>query len=317
MTNDADKAIYTASEKEVERLANGFLKASAFADCSRDDDAGLESSEWSEDAISFAKDCTRIWLDNVSKEDYGKAISDIVPHPDTNNDGLQSLGTDIYYEMAGHGVGFEDRRELEQGGLAHRLAAAARTERIEPPYLGEDDKRHFLDEYRLYNTVSSKPDILKQTVRRALMSAGIKVPLTGPKSLDAAFAASYAEDVALIKKTPGFENIGTIARHLGIDADEAIAAASTSIAMLQMDVPYATQHLAIKAVEEKVSEGKLDRAVISLILMPPIELLEMAKPGLEYKAISRGVSKAFSGTEKDNMPEQKPEQSAPSPTMGM
>ncbi len=277
----ANSALDSVSENDVEALAEGFLQASAFADCSPDDEDGLEDAEWSDGARILAQDTVRDWLDRLSLADYEAAIERLPPHPDMDDDVRRSIGADIYYEAAGHGVGFADRAELEEGGLADRLSAAQQ-ERMEGPYLGDDGLRHFCDEYRLFRIQTTPGGSLIEKVRRSLNNDGIMLSATGPDSLKATFINACADGARLADvNSPEYQAIVRLALPARISVDEAAAALTASVAMAARDVPMEAQENVLLVAKGMVMLNIISPVTAELLRSPPEGIVTLMKPEIQ------------------------------------
>lgn len=291
MTKVTDPAIGFVSDVEVKSLSEGFLQASAFADCSSDDEEGLEDAEWSDEAQAFAKDATRVWLSRISSDDFGSAISLTPPSQDMDNDVLRSIGANVYYEMCGHGAGFQDDPALEENGLAQRLADAARTFRIEGPYLGDDGLRHFSDEYSLYRRTISQADLIEQIVRRVLHDNEIIVPLTGEESLTSHFGQAFSGArvdymIARPKLAEEFDTAAKASPDEAFTGQEAEASITSSIALIGMGVPRNVQRDVVDALEKEVADKVISPEAVNLFKAPPAGVLAFLKPDIVQSVMS-------------------------------
>ena len=292
----ATSALDSVTDGDVQAMAEGFLQAAAFADCSADDEDGLEDAEWAEGAFVLAKDTVRNWLDRISLADYKAATERLTPHADMGNDVRRAIGGDIYYEAADHGVGFMDRPELEEGGLAERMSKAQR-ERIEPPFLGDDGHRHFSDEYRLFRIQTTASGSLVEQVRRSLNRDGIMLSATGPDSLKASFVDALENGARLADvHSPEYQAIARLAASSNAPIDDVAAALTISVAMAAKDVPMPAQENVLLVAKGLEMLHVISPETVELIRSPPEGIVSLLKP--DVQATVRGRTLKLQDVEK-------------------
>jgi len=106
---------------QIETAARHFIIAAIWADCPEGTHprATRKAQEWAHRFISeFAAKHAELCAAAMECDDYGT-------HPDAGSPAA-AFGHDLYLTAAGHGVGFDDRREL--GEIGAKLADVLRTD---------------------------------------------------------------------------------------------------------------------------------------------------------------------------------------------
>ncbi len=286
-----------AQAYERNALVDGFLRASAAADCSSDDADGLDRAEWSNSARMFANDAIDSWLRRISSYAFDNLIIMTPPAHDYGVKILQAIGENVYHAMRGHDVGFHDEPKINEIGLAKQASDAARSFSIEGPHLGEDGKRHFVDEYGLHRTMESRAERLDQSVRQVLAAHGIVIPASGHSSLTGRFEQSLDmqgyQPTAV--KTPekreeikaGLDTEYTAAVAGNADPlflpEEAQAAITASVALVRMDVAENIQREVLEALASKADAGQISPDAVRLFVSPPSDVLRFIVPETAQK----------------------------------
>ena len=116
-----------ATPKQLAVMAKHYVIAAIWADCPE----GTNPRATKESERIALERCTRyveligpLFDECVSRHDDGYGM-----HPDCGRDepACAAMGHDLYLTCAGHGVGFWDRKELDEGGLGDALTAHCKT----------------------------------------------------------------------------------------------------------------------------------------------------------------------------------------------
>jgi hypothetical protein len=128
VNNDANWAILDAFTK-------GYFEAAFFTECNSDNEE-LENATFSDVHISSLNavidDCTFWQNDNAAllNEAYERDYD------------AEQAGRDYWYTRNGHGVGFWDRKQLDENGLGEKLSNACRYREVYL-YRGDNGRVYF------------------------------------------------------------------------------------------------------------------------------------------------------------------------------
>lgn len=120
---------------DLAAMVQGYLACAIWTMPEDDDPDTFCTADFTADARRQAEqDCTDFAVHNPA--DVADAITRVGYE-------WSRLGHDLWLTRNGHGAGFWDRKELEDGGLGDRLSDACRHKSMDC-YAGDDGRLHFM-----------------------------------------------------------------------------------------------------------------------------------------------------------------------------
>lgn len=99
-----------ATSKQLDTIARHFMIAAVWADAPEGTRPRITKK-----ALETARRCAVDFVDSIGERVFYATLAAYTEaglHPDCNDDPCAAFGHDLYLTLAGHGVGFWDRREL-------------------------------------------------------------------------------------------------------------------------------------------------------------------------------------------------------------